>query len=528
MIFKNRNWLLMIILFLFVAAANVFGQNSLPAPSNLTATANGNDVILNYAAASGAMQKTEELIVDKPGVNENAYGLGANGKTQHFLWVNKLTPSSYPATLTTAEIGWSTLVGEKEGQPFTLLVYKDPDNGGPNNTQTPDLKMTINVKLAGNQSNIAAYDISSANLTITQGSFDIGVLDDQTGLNYPATIDGSLNLPVGGDSFISLDEGATFTSVANGYPMGVMAMMGVVGSGKGSWIIRAKALEGKAGPMLMGYNIYRSTSSPVGITKDNLIGTVDANTLTFTDQNVPGENGSTVFYYVVTAVYSAGESLPSNEAMAVPEHIMSSGDFTLSIAPATQTLTPGTSTSLTLSVNAVGAFTDPIALSVTLAPTDINVSSILSADMITAGGNATLTVVAAAAAMSNSFTIIITGTSGTLTHVAMATVNVVAPDFSISASPVTVMRGESGTFTINISRTGGFMDTVTVSSPDTSALKIKIAPASMSVSASEISAVFNFKIKKKTPTGTQMLTFTGQDSSGRVRTCVLMLMVKMN
>jgi hypothetical protein len=61
---------------------------------------------------------------------------------------------------------------------------------------------------------------------------------------------------------------------------------------------------------LQGYNIYRFVDSPVPVDPQHLIGQVDANTTTFTDENVT--NGT--FFYVVTAQYDEGESAASNEA----------------------------------------------------------------------------------------------------------------------------------------------------------------------------------------------------------------------
>lgn len=62
---------------------------------------------------------------------------------------------------------------------------------------------------------------------------------------------------------------------------------------------------------LLRYNIYRSTSSPVVLNPLNLIGTVPAGTTVFTDSS----SSMSPRYYVVTAVYSLGESPVSNEVM---------------------------------------------------------------------------------------------------------------------------------------------------------------------------------------------------------------------
>ncbi len=74
---------------------------------------------------------------------------------------------------------------------------------------------------------------------------------------------------------------------------------------KGGYITRA----------LQSYNIYRSETP--GVTPDpaNLIATVPADSSHYTDTGVTNFN---TYYYVVTAVWDEGESLPSNEAAATP------------------------------------------------------------------------------------------------------------------------------------------------------------------------------------------------------------------
>jgi|GEM_PF-226243 len=70
---------------------------------------------------------------------------------------------------------------------------------------------------------------------------------------------------------------------------------------------------------ITGYNVYRSTSAGVATTPENLIATVSDTTIY--DDWGDGGNGlqnGTPYYYVVTAVYSSGESTPSNEATATP------------------------------------------------------------------------------------------------------------------------------------------------------------------------------------------------------------------
>ncbi len=102
---------------------------------------------------------------------------------------------------------------------------------------------------------------------------------------------------------------------------------------------------------------------------------------------------------------------------------------------------------------------------------------------------------------------------------------IVRPDYTLAFQPetISVTRGQKGQITVNVRRTGGFAESVTITAPNTSALKIKISPAQQSTTGT--AANFNFTIKKKAATGTQRLIFTGKDASGKVREAVLQMIV---
>src|SRR5262249_19968692 len=151
----------------------------------------------------------------------------------------------------------------------------------------------------------------------------------------------------------------------------------------------------------------------------------------------------------------------------------------------------------------------------------------LSSGSLTPGSNATLTVGVDPAATSASFGVVITGSVGQLTRTATATVNInAAPDFGITfgQNPLTVARKQSGSITVNINRTGGFSGNVTVSAPDTKPIKVKITQPTQSTTGTNLS--FGFKIKPKASPGTQQLTFSARDDSGRVRTSILTLVIQ--
>jgi hypothetical protein len=228
------------------------------------------------------------------------------------------------------------------------------------------------------------------------------------------------------------------------------------------------------------------------------------------------------------AACDSNESLPSPEAIALPGQ--PSGDFSLSITPSKQTLTAGLSTSFTLSAAAVGTFTDPINLSVSVDPSDSDITTLLSADSITAGASATLTVSAAAATTPNTFTITVAGTSGALSHTATATVDVVTPDFSITVNPdsTSVTRGRTFSTIVTVNAINGFANQVQITVSDTKEFKLKMATgANPALISPGIGLSYIFKTKHKTPAGEITLTFSAQDlTTGRVRSAVLTVKVK--
>ena len=81
------------------------------------------------------------------------------------------------------------------------------------------------------------------------------------------------------------------------------------------------AWNGTSQPDLIGYNIYRSTSTPVPTNVAPLNGASPIPTAIYTDR--PVTNGTT-YYYAVTTVFPSGQSAPSNEAFATPEQFAGS------------------------------------------------------------------------------------------------------------------------------------------------------------------------------------------------------------
>ena len=143
-------------------------------------------------------------------------GFGYSGGTPGFGWFNQLTPASYPSTLTSVRARFSTYVSS--GSQVKLVVYNDPENNGPNNSQAPTVNQTVSV--TRDVDGWSTFTLSSP-VTINSGSFAIGFIDNVgSGLQYPATPNmPGLSSPPGSRSFETDDGGSTFMSeFARGNP----------------------------------------------------------------------------------------------------------------------------------------------------------------------------------------------------------------------------------------------------------------------------------------------------------------------
>ena len=188
-------------------------------------------------------------------------------------------------------------------------------------------------------------------------------------------------------------------------------------------------------------------------------------------------------------------------------------DFTLTALPSSQTVFQGSGTTYTAAVSPLNGFSGSVALTATGLPAGATAS--FSPAQVSSGSS-TLSVTTASTTPPGSYTVTITGTSGTLTHSANITlvVNATAtPDFAISAAPSsqTVSAGSGTTYTPTITASGGFSGVVslTVSGLPAGATGT-FSPASVSGSGSSTLTVTT---SASTLTGSYTLSITGTSGS---------------
>ena len=184
-------------------------------------------------------------------------------------------------------------------------------------------------------------------------------------------------------------------------------------------------------------------------------------------------------------------------------------DFSVSATPASQTVVQGASTTYTATVTPSGGFSGAVIFSASGLP--IGAIPSFNPASVTTSGSSTMTVTTTATTPAGNYQITITGTSGTLTHSATVTLVVNAPataDFTLSASPAshTIRRGSTTTYTVTITRSGGFADSVNLS---VSGLPAGAAGSFAPNPATGTSSTLTVTTARSTAVGTYPVTITG-------------------
>jgi hypothetical protein len=197
-------------------------------------------------------------------------------------------------------------------------------------------------------------------------------------------------------------------------------------------------------------------------------------------------------------------------------------DFTLSAAPASQSVTAGAGAAYTVTVNPLGGFGGQVSLGVSGLPT--GAAGTFSPNPTTTNSN--LAVTTDPSTPAGTYPLTITGTSGSLTRTTSITLVVTAasgPDFSLSASPAsgTVGQGVSATsYSVTVNPINGF------SSPVSLAVSGLPAGASATFDVNPTTTTSNLSvgIDSTAPAGSYLLTITGA-AGGLTRSTTVTLVV---
>lgn len=166
--------------------------------------------------------------------------------------------------------------------------------------------------------------------------------------------------------------------------------------------------------------------------------------------------------YPLTVTATSG-SLTKTLVLTLTIGSTSSPDFSISASPSSQTVDPNSSTSFSVNVAASGGFSGSVGLSASGLPT--NATASFSPASVVGSGPSTLNITTGSTTPTGTYSVTITGTSGSLIHATTVTLVVgqaAGGDFSLSASPgnVTLRGGGTALYTITVTPANGANPTV--------------------------------------------------------------------
>ncbi|HEY3089422.1 MAG TPA: S8 family serine peptidase [Jatrophihabitantaceae bacterium] len=214
------------------------------------------------------------------------------------------------------------------------------------------------------------------------------------------------------------------------------------------------------------------------------------------------------------------------DVLAAYHQVATNPDYTVSVSPSSATVAAGSSASYTVTVTGVNGFAGDVVLSLSGLPPSVG-SATFSPAVVSGGGTSQLTVTTSASAPPGTYPLTITGTSGTTTHAAPASLVVPQPpDFSFGVTPSarTVNAGSPAGYIVSVGSLYGFTGDVAVS---LSALPASVGSATFSpavVSGTGTSAL-TVTTLGTAPGGTYQLTITGT-SAGLTHTATVSLTVQ--
>jgi len=217
---------------------------------------------------------------------------------------------------------------------------------------------------------------------------------------------------------------------------------------------------------------YTVTQTAIGGFSNNVTFTIsglpaDA-VATFTPASLAG-SGTSVLVISTAATTPAGTyPLTITGTDGVLTHtasitlVVTTPDFTLTAAPASQTIVLGGSASYTATVVALNGYAGTVSLSVSGLPA--GASATFTPASVTASGIATLAIATTTGVTpTGNFLLTITGTDGVLTHTADVALSIT--DFALAATPAseTIVKGNTATYTATVTAINGYTGTVSLS-----------------------------------------------------------------
>jgi uncharacterized membrane protein len=221
----------------------------------------------------------------------------------------------------------------------------------------------------------------------------------------------------------------------------------------------------------------------------------------------PNGNVAPPGYYMLFILNQSGVPSVASFVQVTP----TPPDFSLAANPSSQSVLPGQSTSYSINSIPSNGFTGNVSFSVTGLPTGATAN--FTPTSVAGSGSSTLAVNTSSSTPTGTYTLVVTGSSGTLTHTAQVQLSVTPPsNFSVAATPSsqTVLLGKGTTYSVSVKPISGFTGNVSFSVTGLpTGATASFAPTSVAGSGSSKLTV---NTSSSTPPGTSTLTITA--SSG--------------
>jgi uncharacterized membrane protein len=266
--------------------------------------------------------------------------------------------------------------------------------------------------------------------------------------------------------------------------------------GTGNSTVTISPLGGFSGSVALA-----ASGLPTGVTASfNPASTTGTSTLTFTASSTAASGTTNV------TVTGTSGSLTHSASVSLTVNPQATPGFTLSANPANVSVNQGSTASSTITVTPAGGFSGSVTLSASGLPGGVTASF----SPASATTSTTVTFSASSMATLTAATVMITGSSGSLSATTPITLTVNAPatpNFSLSPASMTVAvnQGATATDTINVTPTGGFSGSVALS---VSGLPSGIT-ASFSPSSTGATSALTVTASSAAVPGTATLTVTG-------------------
>jgi hypothetical protein len=240
-------------------------------------------------------------------------------------------------------------------------------------------------------------------------------------------------------------------------------------------------------------------------------------TASFSPASITGSGTTTLSVSTVSTTPSGNYSITIIGTDGTLTHtasvtlVVSPVDFSVSAAPASQSVNQGDSTSYTVTQTAINGYAGTASYSVSGLPS--GATGTFTPASISGSGTTTLAIGTSATTPVGSYTLTITGSDGTNTHSTSVTLVVSTPDFSITASPSsqTINQGNPTSYTVTLNPISGYSGTVSFGlSGQPAGVSFNFAPATLTGSGS---TVLNITTATTTTPGTYTLTINATDGT---------------